>query len=364
MARLQSRNMVVVAIFVAAMVIATVFYFVSGSGGQQSGGAMAQGGGRPPPVVLVGDVEVGTVRRQLSAVGTLRSNESVVIQPEIAGRVAGIFFDEGMAVDKGARLIALDDAIFRAELQQAKARLALRRANHDRAKDLFKRGAASARNLDEALAEMRVAEADVALAQARLDKGTISAPFDGILGLRSVSLGDYVNPGQRIVNIEDIDPIKVDFRVPENYAGLVGLDQKIAIDVDALPGRQFVGRVYAIDPLIDPSGRAVTLRATVANESSELRPGMFARVKLTVAEHDDALLVPETAIFARGQDQFVYRVVDGKAVMAEVRTGIRRDGKVEIVEGISKTDRIVFEGHIKLQDGSPLKAIEAEKPVS
>ena len=364
MGRLRSRKMVVAVAFVAALLIASLLYFLSGSGGQQSGGAMAQGGGRPPPVVLVGPVEIGAVRRQLSAVGSLRSNESVVIQPEIAGRVAGIFFDEGMAVEKGAPLIALDDAIFRAELQQAKARLALKRANHERAKDLFKRGAASARNLDEALAEMRVAEADVALAQARLDKGTISAPFDGILGLRNVSLGDYVNPGHRIVNIEDIDPIKVDFRVPENFAGLVGLDQKIAIDVDALPGRQFEGRVYAIDPLIDPNGRAVTLRATVANEARELRPGMFARVKLTVAQHDNALLVPETAIFARGQEQFVYRVVDGKAVMARVGTGIRREGMVEITDGISETDQIVFEGHIKLQDGSPLKAIAAEEPGS
>ena len=192
----------------------------------------------------------------------------------------------------------------------------------------------------------------------------MSAPFDGILGLRSVSVGDYVNPGHRIVNIEDIDPIKVDFRMPENFAGLVGLDQKIVIDVDALPGRQFGGRVYAIDPLIDTNGRAVTLRATVANEARELRPGMFARVKLTVAQHDNALLVPETAIFSRGQDQFIYRVVDGKAVMAKVETGIRRDGKVEITDGISETDQIVFEGHIKLQDGSPLKAIAAEKPVS
>ena len=220
----------------AAILIAVgIVYFGANQFFSEDGKTTAPAGGRPPPVVLVGHPTTGTMLRELSAVGSLRSNESVVIQPEIAGRVAEILFEEGEAIKQSAPLIRLDDTVFRAELRQAQAQLALSRANFERSTDLFKKGAASARTRDEALAEMRVAEANVALAQAILKKTEITAPFDGVLGLRAVSAGDYVNPGQRIVNIEDVDPIKVDFRIPENHASLLAVGQQIEIDLDAVP---------------------------------------------------------------------------------------------------------------------------------
>lgn len=339
------------------LLIIGLVYWPRGPGGP--GGMM---GGPPPPSVLVGHAQTGPVVHEISAVGSLRSNESVVIQPEISGRVAEISFNEGEAVTKGASLIRLDDSVYRAELQQAQAQLELSKANFARIADLFKRGNAAARARDEALAQMRVGEANVALAHALLEKTNITAPFDGVLGLRALSPGDYVKPGDRVVNIESIDPIKVDFRIPEIHAAVLNVGQQIAIALDPLPGQKFNGEVYAIDPLIDPNGRAVLLRARVENIQSQLRPGMFARVTLITGRREDAMLLPETAVFPMGLKRFVFLVKEGKAARAEVNTGLRRDGKVEILSGITLEDVVVIEGQSKIQDGRPLTLISADKP--
>ncbi len=340
---------------IGALLLGVLYFVFSGSGPGGPGGA----GGPPPPAVLVGKAETGAVSHEIAAVGSLRSNESVVIQPEITGRVSEISFNEGEAVAKGASLIRLDDSVYRAELQQAEAQLALSKANFERASDLFKRGNAAARSRDEALAQMRVADANVALARALLEKTNITAPFDGVLGLRQVSPGDFVKPGDKIVNIENINPVKVDFRIPEVHAAVLNVGQEIEVVLDPLPGKSFKGAVYAIDPLIDPNGRAVLLRAQVENTGNQLRPGMFARVTLVLERRENAILLPETAVFPMGLKRFVFKAVDGKAVRAEVETGMRREGKVEIIKGVTLDDMIVLEGHFKVQDGRPMTPIPA-----
>ena len=351
----------IAAIAAGGALIGLLYFFFGGAG---PGGPGAPPGGPPPPAVLVGHAQTGPVSHEISAVGSLRSNESVVIQPEITGRVSEISFNEGEAVLKGATLIRLDDSVYRAELQQAEAQLALSKANFERASDLFKRGNAAARTRDETLAQMRVAEANVALGRALLEKTNITAPFDGILGLRQLSPGDYVKPGDKVVNIEDIDPVKVDFRIPEVHAAVLKVGQEIMVMLDPLPGKSFRGSVYAIDPLIDPNGRAVVLRATVENQQGELRPGMFARVNLVLDRREDAIMLPETAVFPMGLKRFVFKVVEGKAVRTEVNTGLRREGKVEIISGVTLEDAIVLEGQQKLQDGRPLTPVSPDKPTS
>lgn len=343
-----------------ALVLIGLYYAFSGPGAGGPGGPA----GPPPPSVLVGHPQTAPLVYEISAVGSLRSNESVVIQPEITGRVSEIAFNEGEPVARGALLIRLDDSVNRAELQQAQAQLALSKANFERASDLFKRGNASARARDEALSQLRVAEANTALAQALLEKTALTAPFDGILGLRHVSPGDYVKPGDKVVNLESINPVKVDFRIPEIHAAVLKTGQEIMVMLDALPGKSFKGIVYAIDPLIDPNGRAVILRATVENPEHTLRPGMFARVNLVLNKRDDAIMLPETAVFPIGEKRFVYKVADGKAVRAEVATGLRREGRVEILSGVTLSDEIVLEGSFKVQDGRPLTPVSAAKPTS
>jgi membrane fusion protein (multidrug efflux system) len=318
------------------------------------------GKGPPAPLAVpveAAPVEVGAIVSEVTAVGTLRSNESVVIRSEIAGRIERIGFAEGEPVEKGALLVTLDDSVYQAELQDKQASLNLARRNFDRAAELFSKGAGSERARDEARAGLESSVAAVNLAKARLDKSRIASPFRGILGLRRVSVGDYITPGQDLVNLEDIDPIKVDFRIPERHLGVLKEGQRIRVQVDAYPGAVFEGAVYAVDPQVDASGRSIAIRARLPNKDRRLKPGLFARVTLIIAERENAVLVPEQAIVPRGEQRFVFRVVDGKAALTKVATGQRRAGKVEIVEGLAAGDVVVGAGHLKIRDGAPVTVV-------
>lgn len=288
----------------------------------------------------------------VSAIGTLQSNEAVIIRSEIDGRIVKVGFEEGQPVKQGDALFRLDDTIFRAELAEAEARLALSERNYERAKALETRGHGSVETLDRALAQMRVDQATVKLAQARLEKTVIAAPFDGIVGLRQVSIGDYVEAGKDLVNLEDIDPIKVEFRLPERYLRVIRTDGLVRVAPDALPGETFDGRIYAIDPRIEAGGRSVAIRAQLSNERQTLRPGMFARIRLVIDRKETALVIPEEAIVRRGDQQTVFRVVDGAAVQTPVILGLRQTGRVEVVEGLKPGDVVVTAGHAKLREGS------------
>ncbi len=315
----------------------------------------------PAIAVEAEQVSIGSVERAIEAVGNLASNESVILSPEISGRITQILFEEGQAVQKGAPLVKLDDAISRAEMAQVEASLKLSQANYERAKTLFAQQTGTGRARDEAQAKLSTDQAGLNLAKARLEKATITAPFDGIAGLRKVSIGDYVNPGQEMFNLESIDPLKVDFRMPEIYLGVLKVGQKIQVAVDAFPDRRFEGEVYAIDPRVDSNGRTVVLRAKLANAEGVLRPGLFARVNLVVGTNDRALIVPEQALIPQGNDRYVYRVVDNKALMTKVGTGQRRKGQVEITEGLTEHDMIVTAGQMKLRPDAPVTVLAPRK---
>lgn len=342
----------------AAAIAGTSYYM---SGGSPTSPAAAQGG--PPgamamPVEAV-PVRVDTVYRTVTAVGNLLSSESVILRPEVSGRIVAIEFTEGQPVKKGDVLVRLDASVGEATVAEAEASLTLSRADAKRAEELYRQGAGSARSLDEARSRLQADQALVGLARARLDKLTLSAPFDGYLGLRRVSVGDYVSEGQDIVNIEAIDTLKVDFRIPELYLRSVAVGQELSIAVDALAGTTFPGTVYAIDPLIDVNGRSIVIRARVDNADLRLRPGLFARVTLTLASTENAILVPEESVVTFGSDPFVFRVVEGKATLTKVELGQRRNGEVEIISGLSPEDTVVTAGQIKLQDGAPVAVVAA-----
>jgi membrane fusion protein, multidrug efflux system len=290
----------------------------------------------------------------VSAIGTLRSNEGVIIRPEINGRVTEIGFEEGRPIKKGTVLFRLDSSVSRAELADAQAKLALSQRNYARAKKLATHGHTTTETLDKTLAEMRSAEARVKLFEARLEKTEILAPFDGIVGLRQVSIGDYVAAGKDLVNLENIDPIKVDFRLPERYLRVVRADGTVRITADALPGKTFEGKIYAIDPRIEPGGRSIAVRARLSNRHGLLRPGLFARVKLIIDHKLQAIVIPEEAVVRRGDQQIVFRVQDGLAVITPVVLGLRQTGRVEVVEGLKTGDVVVTAGHAKLREGAPV----------
>lgn len=320
--------------------------------------AQAEGGnGAPAMPVEAATVEAMPLTRSVQAVGSLRSGESVMIRPEVAGRVAEIAFQEGGAVDDGAVLVRLDDAAEKARVASAEAQLALSTANHARARELARKNNISQAALEEAASRMRVDQAALAVARTALDKTVIKAPFSGQLGLRQVSIGAYVAPGQDLVNLESLHPLKVDFRVPEVFATDLHPGQEVEISVDAMAGQGFAGTVTAIDPRVDVNGRSVMLRAEIPNEDRSLKPGMFARVRLVLEEKPDALMIPEQALVPRGQEQLVVRIEDGKAVYVPVRIGQRSKGMVEIVDGVSPGDTVVTAGQVKLQPGQPVQIL-------
>ncbi len=312
-------------------------------------------------VVEASKVLVQPVDREVGVIGTLRSEDSIVMRPEIAGVVTAIGFKEGQPVRKGQTLVSLDGSIYQAELAQAQASLTLSQANNQRAAELLAKGAASQRTRDESLSKMRMDEASVALARARLDKTRIAAPYDGVAGLRKVAVGDYVTPGQELVTLDVIDPIKLEFRVPEIYLSQVAIDQTVRFQLDALPGRSFEARVYAIDPQVDVNGRSLAIRARAENHDKALRPGLFARADLAIARHENAIMIPEEAIMPEGTDHFVYRIVDGKAAMIQVKPGVRRDNMVEVVDGLRPSDTVVTAGQLKLREGA---AVSVRKPAA
>jgi membrane fusion protein, multidrug efflux system len=318
--------------------------------------ADAAAGGFAIPVEAV-TVAVERVDLTIPAVGSLRSDESVVLSPEIAGRVDEIRAEEGQAVTAGTPIARLDQSVYKAEIAEIEANLALSEANFKRADELLKRSAGTARARDEAEAELHVNRAKLALATATLAKTVIAAPFDGVLGLRQVSVGQYLNPGDAIIKLEAIDPLKVDFRVPEVYFTRISIGQTINVNVDAFPGETIQGILYAIDPLVDENGRSVVIRAKIPNENGRLRPGLFARVTLVYDSIEQAILVPEQAIMPIGTEKFVFRVVDGKAALTKVTLGQRFRGRVQVSEGLAAGDSVVTAGQLKVQDGAPVAVV-------
>lgn len=325
----------------------------AGAAAKQAGGSGAAGKASNAPVpVESSKVAVAEMPQIITAVGSLRSDESVTLRPEVAGRIVSIKFQEGQRVAKGATLVQLDPAVNAAEVQQARTNLGLSKSKYDRALDLASRNFISGQARDEAKSALELAEANLALVEARLAKTEIKAPFSGIIGLRVVSIGDYVKEGADLVNLEAIDPIKVDLRVPETFLRDVQVGQPLTVTLDAMPGKTYNGKVIALNPLLDAAGRALVVRAQVGNQDTALRPGMFARITLITRAKREALVVAEEALVPQGSEQYLFRIVDGKAARVKVETGQRRDGKVEIVTGIAKDDVVVTAGQARLRDGS------------
>jgi membrane fusion protein (multidrug efflux system) len=306
-----------------------------------------------PVVVETAVVQAANIEDAITAIGTLRAAESVVIKSEVAGRISRISFSDGATVSRGDELIAFDAAIQQAQLQQARAERDLASAKLQRTQELFDRKFLSAAALDDARASEQVAQARLALAQANLDKMSLKAPFTGLIGIRQISVGDYIKEGADLVNMEDISSMKADFRVPEQVSGRLKVGQSVNLESDAFPGVVFPARVSAIDPSVDAAGRSLLLRAELRDASRRLKPGMFLRVRLVLDMRENALVVPEEALVNQQGRQLVFRVTDGNAVSVPVRAGLRvmldRRAMVEIQSGLTAGDVIVTAGQIKIR---------------
>jgi membrane fusion protein (multidrug efflux system) len=331
------------------------------SAAPKAAGPGSKGGPGAGVPVKAGAARTGTISEEVSAVGTLLADESVMIRPEIAGRVTAIHFDEGQAVAAGARLVSLDSAEVRAQLAGSRADERLNAQRAERAEELYKKSFISQQALDDAREAYKKAAAKRQEDEARLAKTEVRAPFAGIVGLRQVSMGAYLQAGADVARLDRIDEMKLDFRVPEVFLGRIGKDQPIAVRVDAFPDEKFSGRVYAHETTVDERTRTTLLRARVPNPGARLRPGMFARVLLELGSNSNAILIPEQAVVPRGNRNFVFRVLDGKARLTEIELGSRTPGEVEVRKGLSPGERVVTDGQLKLQDGAPVVVL-SQKP--
>lgn len=334
--------------------------------GAAAGPAATPGNGAPS--VEVARVKSLQLQDDALAVGTLRSRQSVTLKPEVSARVARIAFADGAHVKAGQLLVQLDDTLQRAELSQAQAQLSIARANLKRNQELVAQSFVAQRVVEESQANLQVAEAQVALADARMQRMRITAPFGGTLGLRSINLGQYVGVGDELVNLEDTSVLTVDFRLPERYQTRLATGQAVQVQLDALPGRSFEAKVLAVDPLLDANGRSIAVRAVMPPTAGNvLRPGMFARVLTIFSINDAALVVPEEALVPQAGKQFVYRLRaqgegDARKMVSqrvEVEVGARRGSDVQVVKGLALDDTVVVAGQQRLlRDGTVVRVLD------
>ena len=336
---------------------------------QGAASAAGAGGGGGKPTVEVAQVEQMKLVDESQTVGSLRSRQGVVLRPEVSGRITQLNFRDGDRVKKGQLLVQFDDQLPTAQVQQAQAELNIAMANNTRNADLVSQNFISRRTLEESAAAQQVAEAKLALARATAARLKIIAPFDGLAGIRLVNVGDYLKDGADIVNVEDIDAIFVDYRMPERFQTKIRRGQTSVIELDALPGRKFTATVLAIDPLIDANGRSVGVRACIDNRRLQLRPGMFARVNAVFGQRDNARVIPEEAIVPQGGKQFVIKLVNGTepnsrvTQRVEVKIGLRSPGKVEVLEGLDAGDTVVTAGQQRVQrDGTAVRVMDMAAP--
>jgi membrane fusion protein (multidrug efflux system) len=326
--------------------------------------APAPAGRTGPVVVEVGKVEAATLEQDAQAVGTLRSRQSVMVRPEVSGRVVRLGFSDGQRIRRGQVLVKLDDTLQQAQLQQALAQAGIARTNLERSRELVAQNFVSRSALDQNAAALEVAEAQVALARAQLARMTIRAPFDGAAGIRNVDVGDYLKDGADVVQIEDSSSVLVDFRLPERFIAEVKHAQAVDVTFDALPGRRYAGRVEALDSLVDADGRSLLVRARIDNPSGELRAGMFARTRIVFGSRSNARVVPEEALVPMGGRQFIVKLVEGPNGLVsqrlEAKVGARLPGKVEVLDGLEVGDTVVTAGQAALMraDGLPVRIVE------
>jgi membrane fusion protein (multidrug efflux system) len=335
------------------LVIITGFVFQACS--QKGGQASLQAPASASPELSVEGMIIKTERvdDKFYSTGTLLANEEVELRTEISGRITGIYFEEGSRVKKGQLLIKIDDSELKAQLKKLQIQQKLAESEEYRQQQLLKIEAVSQEEYDIALNQVNTLAAEVELLQSQIEKTSIYAPFSGTIGLRYASEGGYVTTANLIATMQQLDPIKVEFSVPERYAPQIKEGTIVRYEVTGFD-EIFKAKVYAVESKIDVNTRTVRVRAQGANSHHQLRPGAFAQVEIVLSTYEDAILVPAEALVTELEGQKLFIAKDGKAKSQKVKTGIRTERLVQIVEGLAPQDTILLTGLMSVQEGAPL----------
>lgn len=329
----------------------------------QSNDAQAQGGpggGSGPLQVEAVVMEPETIQDRIFSSGTIRANEVVDLSSETSGIITGIFFDEGGEVEKGQLLLKINDSELQAQKQRANFRLNLAEQREERQRRLLERGGISQDDYDATLNEVNVLRSELNLIDAQIEKTEINAPFAGRIGLKYVSEGSYISPNTQIASLQEIDPVKIDFSVPERYISRVDIGDKINFDVQGIDS-SFVGDVYAIEPRIDSQTRTLQIRALSQNDEQRLFPGAFANIVLILDEIDDALMLPTIAVVPELNSQKIFVVRNGVIEQERIQTGIRTSDKLQIIEGVAVGDTVLTTGLLQVNPGTEVDIVKLNK---
>ena len=353
-----------IAVILLGGIFGGIFYWKY-LGYQAMGNAMSQP--QPPAIIATAEATLESWRPSIGSVGSLSSVQGIHLTPEVSGLVKELLFESGQQVKQGQPLLRLDDEIDRAALQVLVADARLSELQFERAVELLPKKAMSKSDFDQTEAAFEAARARVAQQRAIIARKTVSAPFSGVLGIRRVDAGEYIEPGDRIVSLQSLDPIYVDYALPERFLPGLAVGQEVEISVGAYPGEVFKGQLQAIEPDVEVATRMVAIRARLANPDGRLKPGMFARVVNLFEGLTQAVTVPRTAISLNTYGDFLYLVVDdGKgglvASRQQVTTGEIRGGRIVISSGLDAGQTVVRTGLVKLRDGQAI-AVDNSLPL-
>jgi membrane fusion protein (multidrug efflux system) len=336
---------------VTVAVLAVLIIPKLGSGNNADGPGSFAGAGPVPVKAHI--LKPQKLDNNVITTGTILANESVELKSEMSGKVVKILFKEGSRVSKGDLLLKINDEELQAQLLGANSAVKLAEDNMARAKKLLEKQGISQQDYDAAANDLNVKKANLDLIKAQIDKTEIKAPFEGIIGLKYVSEGSFINSSNVIASLQDIDPVKIDFSIPEKYAGFVNRGDKIKFTV-AGSTKSYEGTVFAVEPKIDEMTRSLKIRAISPNTKGDILPGAFADVTLILKEIPDALMVPTQAIIPILKGQKVYLYKNGIVSEAVVKTGIRTDTDVQLTNGVNPLDTVITTGILQLAPGMPV----------
>ena len=325
----------------------------------------------PPTVVTTVVVKPQTWQPVLSAVGSLKAINGVTVSTDLAGIVSQIAFESGTAVKKGDLLVKLDTQQEEAQFRSSEARLSLAKTDLERKRDLIAKKAIAQSDWDTAESQLAQMQASVEEMKALVARKRLTAPFDGLVGIRQISLGQFVNPGAAIVPLQSLDPIFVEFALPQQNLNALAVGKKLRLAVNGLDGGKFDGEITAIDSLVDPNTRNILIQGTVKNPGHKLRPGMFADVEVLLPENNGVLAIPSSGIAYAPYGDSVYVVTEKKGPDGQTRKevesravtlGPKRGDQVSVLSGLKDGDEVISSGVFKLRPGAPVRVDNSVQP--
>jgi membrane fusion protein (multidrug efflux system) len=346
-------------LFVIAILVIVKMVFLKPKDGGKAPGPAA-GAKAAPTMVTVYVAVPEDVSNKVFASGTVLANEEVELMPEISGKILALKFNEGTTVSKGDLLVKINDADFQAQVKKLELQVKLAEEKENRGKQLLAINGLSQEEYDVLLNQLNSAKADIDYLKAQIAKTEIRAPFNGVIGLKAVSEGSFISPNVRIASILQIDPVKIDFSIPEQYAGLIKKNDALQFSIEGL-SKPFSAKIYAIEPRVDLNTRSIQIRAICPNPDHAIFPGAFAKVDLPLKEIPDAIMIPTEAIVPVLKGKKVFVCKDGKAVSVPVETGIRTAARVQVVKGLQVGDSVITTGVMQLKPDSPVKALKSKK---